>query len=77
MAIAATFTASVNSNPANFPSRNSHRRTGVASTAYSVRLSISLDTSPTPMNTEMSKPITEMALSPSVTMTIFSIPIEI
>ena len=75
--IAAVFTASVSTSPPNFPSRNSHRRTGFASRAYSVRLSISLDTSPTPIKTEISSPISEIALNPSVTMTVCSIPIEI
>lgn len=36
------FTASVSNSPPNFPTRNSHRRTGFASTLYNVRFSISL-----------------------------------
>ena len=70
-------TDSVNNNPPNFPSRNSHRRTGLANSAYKVRLSISLETSPTPINTAINRPITEIALNPRLTITICSMPIEI
>ena len=57
---------------------NSHRRTGrAASTVYSVRFSISLETSPMPIKIAMTMPNSEIAASPRLMSTMRLMSIDI
>src|SRR5260370_8347986 len=68
-AMATVFTVKVSTRPPNFPSKNSHLRTGLASSAYNVRLSISFHTKPTPINPATNNPTTAIPLNPTPTIT--------
>ncbi len=70
-------TTSVPVSPKNLPTTNSQRRTGRESTVYSVRLSISFETSPMPMKMAMTTPNSETAVRPRFTTTRRSMSIEI
>src|SRR5580658_1472539 len=77
MAMKNVFTTSVPARPKNLPTMNSQRRTGRESTVYSVRFSISFETSPMPMKMAMTTPNNETAVRPRLTTTRRSISIEI
>ena len=58
------FTTRVPARPKNFPAMNSQRLTGRDNTVYSVRLSISFETSPIPIKMAITIPNSVTAVSP-------------
>ena len=72
--MAQTFTAIVSTSPQYLPMTNSHRGSGLASSAKMLRRSISRDTSPMPMNTVISAAASSMVERPRSLMILRSCP---